>query len=172
MLSLLRSLKSICRSNPLWAARLKRLWPFQKDDRLGIHNNATEQGMRSIELGQANCLFIGSDNCGNSVAIAYTLIEAAKLNGVDPQTRLIDILGRIVDQKINRVDDLLPWRYAEQSSAKAQAGHSLSIGTTVNYWPNRLLVTLRAVLMMIETSSQAWSNSALHSPCYSSRPQL
>ncbi len=46
---------------------------------------------------------------------AYTLIETAKLNGVDPQAWLTDVLGRIADHKIDRIDGLLPWRYAQQS---------------------------------------------------------
>jgi len=55
--------------------------------------------------------FMGSDNGGRSVAIAYTLIETAKLNGIDPQAWLTDALDRIADHKINRIDELLPWRY-------------------------------------------------------------
>jgi len=55
-----------------------------------------------------------------SNAIAYTLIETAKLNGVDPQGWLTDTLGRIADHKINRIDELLPWRYAA-SAAKSAA---------------------------------------------------
>ena len=50
---------------------------------------------------------------GKAAAIAYTLIETAKLNGVDPQAWLTDILGRIADHKITRIDELLPWRYAQ-----------------------------------------------------------
>jgi len=48
-------------------------------------------------------------------AIAYTLIETAKLNGVDPQAWFTDVLGCIADHKINRIDELLPWRYAQSS---------------------------------------------------------
>ena len=48
-------------------------------------------------------------------AIAYTLIETAKLNGVDPQAWLTDVLGCIADHKINRIGELLPWRYAQRS---------------------------------------------------------
>ena len=55
---------------------------------------------------------MGSDNGGKSAAIAYTVIETAKLNGVDPQACLTNALGRIADHKINRIDQLLPWRYA------------------------------------------------------------
>jgi hypothetical protein len=50
-----------------------------------------------------------------AVAVAYTLIETAKLNGVDPQAWLTDTLARIADHKINRIDQLLPWRYVQHS---------------------------------------------------------
>ena len=55
---------------------------------------------------------LGSEGGGRSAAIAYTLIGSAKLNGVDPQAWLTDVLGRIADHKITRIDELLPWRYA------------------------------------------------------------
>ncbi len=71
--------------------------------------------MRPIALGRKNYLFMGSERGGKSAAIAYTLIETAKLCGVDPQAWLTDVLGRIADHKINRVDELLPWRYTQQS---------------------------------------------------------
>ena len=54
----------------------------------------------------------GLEGGGKSAAIAYTLIETAKLNGVDPQAWLTDTLARIADHKITRIDDLLPWHYA------------------------------------------------------------
>ena len=69
--------------------------------------------MRSIALGRKDNLFMGSEGGGKSAAIAYTLIETAKLNGVDPQAWLTDTLGRIADHKITRIDELLPWRYAQ-----------------------------------------------------------
>ncbi len=56
---------------------------------------------------------MGSEGGGKAAAIAYTLIETAKLNGVDPQAWLTDILGRIADHEINRLDELMPWRYAQ-----------------------------------------------------------
>ena len=59
--------------------------------------------------GRKNYLFMGSERGGKSAAIAYTLIETAKLNGVDPQAWLTDVLARIADHKINRIDELLPW---------------------------------------------------------------
>jgi transposase len=90
--------------------RLKRLRPYLEDGRLSIDNNAAERGMRAIAVGRKNYLFMGSDGGGKSAAVAYTLIETAKLNGVDPQAWLTDTLARIADHKINRIDELLPWR--------------------------------------------------------------
>ena len=95
--------------------RLRRLRPYLDDGRLSIDNNAAERGMRSIAVGRKNYLFMGSDAGGRSAASAYTLIETAKLNGVEPQAWLTDVISRIADQKINRIDELLPWRYAQQS---------------------------------------------------------
>jgi hypothetical protein len=69
--------------------------------------------MRSIALGRKIWLFAWSERGGNSAAIAYTLIETAKLNGIDPQAWLTHVLSRIADYKINRIDELLPWRYAD-----------------------------------------------------------
>ena len=70
--------------------------------------------MRCVALGRKNYLFVGSEGGGKSAAIAYTLIETAKLNKIDPQAWLTWVLGRIADQKITRLDELLPWNYAAQ----------------------------------------------------------
>ncbi len=67
--------------------------------------------MRCVARGRKNHLFMGSEPGGKSAAIAYTLIETAKLNGVDPQAWLGHILANIADHKINRIDELLPWNY-------------------------------------------------------------
>ncbi len=56
---------------------------------------------------------MGSEGAAKAAAIAYTLIETAKLNGVDPQAWLTDVLRRIADHEINRLDELMPWRYAQ-----------------------------------------------------------
>ncbi len=69
--------------------------------------------MRPIALGRKNYLFMGSEGGGKAAAIAYTLVETAKLDGVDPQAWLTDVLGQIADHKINRLDELMPWRYAQ-----------------------------------------------------------
>ena len=66
----------------------------------------------SAEHGHGTILFVGSEGGGRSAAIAYTLIETAKLNGINPQAWLTDVLGRIADHKITRIDELLPWHYA------------------------------------------------------------
>ena len=63
------------------------------------------------ENGHLIYLFVGSEAGGKAAAIAYTLIETAKLNGIDPNAWLADTLARIPDYKITKVDDLLPWRW-------------------------------------------------------------
>ena len=68
-----------------------------------------ERAMLSVALGRKNYRFVGSQTGGKSAAIAYTLIETAKLNGVDPQAWRADTLARIPDHKINCIDELLPW---------------------------------------------------------------
>ncbi len=69
------------------------------------------QNGRELALGRKNWMFAGSERGGKAMAIAFTLIETAKLNGVDPQAWLTDVLSRIADHKINRIDELLPWNY-------------------------------------------------------------
>jgi transposase len=93
--------------------RIKKLRPYLDHGFLEIDNNSAERSMRCVALGRKNYLFMGSESGGKSAAIAYTLIETAKLNGVDPQAWLTDTLGRIADHEINRIDELLPWRYAQ-----------------------------------------------------------
>ena len=93
--------------------RMKKLRPWLDYGFLELDNNTAERSMRPIALGRKNYLFMGSEDGGNSAAIAYTLIETAKLNGVDLQAWLTDTLGRFADHKINRIDELLPWRYAQ-----------------------------------------------------------
>ena len=91
--------------------RMRRLRPYLGDGRLEIDNNVAERAMRSIALGRKNYLFVGSAGGGRAAAIAYTLIETARLNGVDPEAWLADTLARIPDHKITRVDELMPWRW-------------------------------------------------------------
>jgi transposase len=76
-------------------------------------NNTAERAMRAIAIGRKNWLFAGSERGGRSAAIAYTLVETAMLNGVDPQAWLTDVLDRIADHKITRLNELMPWHYAQ-----------------------------------------------------------
>jgi len=91
------------------------LRPYLDDGRLSIDNNPAERGMRGIAVGRKNWLFAGSEAGGRTAAAAYTLIETTKLNHIDPQAWLIDVLGRISEHKINRIDELLPWHYHQIS---------------------------------------------------------
>jgi hypothetical protein len=93
--------------------RMKKLRPYLDHGFLELDNNSAERSMKPVALGRKNYLFVGSQGGGKSAAIAYSLIETAKLNGVDPQAWLTDVLGRIADHKITRLDELLPWRYAQ-----------------------------------------------------------
>jgi hypothetical protein len=89
--------------------RMARMCPYLDHGILELDNNTAERAMRSVAVGRKNYLFVGSLTGGRAAAIAYTLIETAKLNGVDPQAWLADTLARIPDHKITRMDDLLPW---------------------------------------------------------------
>ena len=99
--------------------RLKKLRPYVDHGHLEADNNAAERAMKSVALGRKNYLFVGSEGGGKAAAIAYTLIETAKLNGIDPQAWLTDVLARIADHKINKIDELLPWSWAATRAATA-----------------------------------------------------
>jgi len=90
-------------------ARMKRLRPWLEHGFLELDNNAAERAIRPLALGRKNYLFLGSERGGRSAAIAYTLIETARLNGADPQAWLTDTLARIAEHPINRLEALLPW---------------------------------------------------------------
>jgi len=92
--------------------RIKKLRPYIDHGILELDNNSAERSMRGVAVGRKNWLFAGSETGGKSAAIAYTLIETAKLNGVDPQTWLTDVLARIADHKITRIGELMPWHCA------------------------------------------------------------
>ena len=114
---LAKQLTRISGKSPLAAAiryalaRMERMRPYLANGILELDNNVAERGMRGIALGRKNYLFVGSEAGGKAAAIAYTMIETAKLNGVDPQAWLADTLARIPDYKITKVDELLPWRW-------------------------------------------------------------
>jgi transposase len=92
-------------------SRWDALTRYTSDGRLEMTNNAAERAIRPLVLGRKNYLFAGSDSGGVRAAKMYTLIETAKLNGLDPEAYLRDIIARIADHPINRIDELLPWTW-------------------------------------------------------------
>jgi transposase len=92
-----------------WNALLRYL----ADGRLEMSNNAAERGMRAPVLGRKNYLFCGSDAGGQRAACVYTIVETAKLCGINPQAYLADVLERIADHPINKIDALLPWLWTQ-----------------------------------------------------------
>ena len=92
-------------------ARWQALTRYADDGRLEIDNNAAERSLRGIAVGRKNWLFAGSDQGGHRAASIYSLVETARLNGVDPEAWLADTIRRIADHPARRVAELLPWNY-------------------------------------------------------------
>ena len=92
-----------------WAAFTR----FLDDGRICLSNNAAERAIRPIAVGRRNWTFAGSDAGGHRAAQLYTLIETAKLNRVDPQAWLADVLARLPDHPARGLDDLLPWNWTQ-----------------------------------------------------------
>ena len=88
---------------------------FLTDGRVAIDNNPAKRALRPIGTGRKNWLFAGADTGAETLARAMTIIETAKLNGLDPLAYLADILDRIHDHRINRMDELLPWNWASMT---------------------------------------------------------
>jgi transposase len=90
-------------------------WPqltrYTTDGRLEMTNNAAERAIRPLVLGRKNYLFAGSDSGGHRAAAMYTIIETAKMTGLDPEAYLRDVLARIADHSIHRIGELLPWNW-------------------------------------------------------------
>jgi hypothetical protein len=94
---------------------------FLSDGRICLTNNAAERELRGIALGRKAWLFAGSDRGGERAAVMYTLIQTAKLNDVDPQAWLADVLARLQDHPAKRIHELLPWYWKLERQQKAAA---------------------------------------------------
>jgi transposase len=92
--------------------RWEALMRYCDDGHLEIDNNAAERSLRAVALGRKNYLFAGSDRGGESAAAIYSLIGTAKLNGIDPEGYLRNLLSCIAEHPINRIEELLPWTLA------------------------------------------------------------
>ena len=102
-------------------ARLPKARPYLDHGFLELDNNTAENAVRPVAVGRKNYLFMGSEAGGKSAAIAYTLIETAKMNKVNPEAWLAWVLERIQDHPANRINDLMPWAYQDMIDAQEQS---------------------------------------------------
>ena len=102
-------------------SRWTALTRYCDDGRIEIDNNAAERAIRAVALGRKNYLFAGSDAGGDRAAAFYSLIGTAKLCGLDPEAYLREILTRIAEHPINRIDELLPWNLGAAPAAAIKA---------------------------------------------------
>ena len=100
-------------------------WPaftrFLGDGRICLTNNAAERALRGLALGRKSWLFAGSERGAERAAIMYSLIQTAKLNDIDPQAWLADVLARIADHPVADLAALLPWRWAKERERRKLA---------------------------------------------------
>jgi transposase len=97
-------------------SRWDALARYIEDGQIEIDNNAAERSLRGVALGRKNYLFAGSDAGGERAAAIYSLIGSAKLNGLDPEAYLREVLTRVADHPINRIQELLPWNISSAAS--------------------------------------------------------
>lgn len=105
------------------------LMVFLDDGRVEVDSNVVERSMKSVALTRKNALFAGNARGGETWAILASLVNTAKLNGVDPEAWLGDALERIVSGEVtvNRLDELLPWRWkAERQASSAWMSHEVA----------------------------------------------
>lgn len=100
-----------------WTALTRRF----DDGRLALDNNPAERTLRCVAIGRKNYLFAGSDTGGHRAAALYSLIETAKLNGLNPQLYIADVLARIGDRPARRIADLPPWNWKPAETTRAAA---------------------------------------------------
>ncbi len=99
--------------------RWKAFTAFLDDGRICLTNNAAERALRGIALGRKSWLFAGSERGGERAAAMYTLIVTAKMNDIDPQAWLADVLARLPDMPVSRIHELLPWNWKTRPLAEA-----------------------------------------------------
>ncbi len=89
---------------------------FATDARLEADNNIAENSIRSIAVGRRNWLFAGSDEGGDRAATVITILQTAKLNGINPQNYLTDVLTKITNgHPASRINEILPWMIDQKS---------------------------------------------------------
>jgi transposase len=117
-------------------SRWTALTRYVDDGRLEMSNNAAERAIRPLALGRKNYLFAGSDAGGRRAAIMYTLIETAKLNDLDPEAWLADVIARIADHPINHIDDLLRGTGARtEHQRRPHEPKSAVTWSRLRFWP-------------------------------------
>jgi transposase len=110
--------KAIAYGRRRWTA----LTQFLDDGRLEIDNNIAERAIRSIAIGRKNWLFAGSKAGGERAAAIYTVIETCKLNGIEPQAYITDVIAKIAgDWPASRWDELMPWNWRPDFQTIAEA---------------------------------------------------
>jgi len=93
---------------------------YLADGRIGIDNNPAERSLRGIAITRKNFLFLGSEAGGDRAAILYSVLETAKLNGLDPEAYLADVIDRMAKgHPINQLSELLPWNWTRQAAKLA-----------------------------------------------------
>ena len=97
--------------------RWLQLTRYRDDGRIEIDNNTAERAIRPTVLGRKNWLFCGSDQGGERAAAIYTLIVTAKLNDLDPEAYLRDVLARLASHPAKQIEELLPWKWAAAKRA-------------------------------------------------------
>src|SRR5260370_42236290 len=122
----------------------RALTRYVDDGLLEIDNSAAERALRAVALGRKNYLFCGSNSGGERAAAIYSLVGSAKLNGLDPERYLRQVLTRIAEHPVNRIDELLPWNLAAEHNTHSSAPsyNSLSKCPPKNKWTLRRSVPI------------------------------
>jgi transposase len=116
----LSSKNALARAIQYALSRWEALMRYAGDGRLAIDNNVAERALRGVAITRKNFLFLGSEAGGERAAILYTVLESAKLNGLDPEAYLADAIDRLArGHPINRLDELLPWNWQRQPAKMA-----------------------------------------------------